>query len=735
MSDDLNRQIFKEEAYDLLGELETGLLELEESPDDMDLVNQVFRALHTIKGSGAMFGFEDIAEFTHEVETVFDMVRNGDLPVTPELSSLTLKARDYIKKMLDGSEEPGVVDPDMMQEILEGLQAVTSSDAIEAAPEIVVLEDATGDSLEVSEEAGEEAGGEQPALSVRHEYQIVLTPKGDAIVEESMLVSLFSELGNLGELHMISHPEEGGGAPLWKLSLISDVIKDNIQDVFFFADADLDFDIFEVGQDVSNKPAGPEEAVKQQAKAPNESLPQSVEDDDFDEETPRLGEILVKTGEVTEEDIQEALKKQKPLGQILAEEGKIAPEKVETAVREQVLGKERDAHKRRQDSLSSIRVAADKLDYLVDLVGELVIVQAQITQVVSERRDPAMIALAEELERLSDELRDSTLGIRMLPIGTSFSKFRRLVRDLSGELGKEIGLSTSGEDTELDKTVIERLGDPMVHLLRNSIGHGIETPDERRAAGKPPQGMIFLSAEHSGGEVLIQIVDDGKGMASKMIREKAIERGLITKETELSEKELLKLIFEPGFSTATEVTNVSGRGVGMDVVKRAIDSLRGSIDIDSKPGKGTTITIRLPLTLAIIDGLQVQVGDGYYVIPLSLVEECVELAGSDVESEESDQRILHLRGEIVPYIHLREWFGIESERPAIEQIVITGVEGSRIGIVVDTVIGEHQTVIKSLGRVYKDVEGLSGATIKGDGSIALILDIPRLVRRVIADSR
>ena len=258
--------------------------------------------------------------------------------------------------------------------------------------------------------------------------------------------------------------------------------------------------------------------------------------------------------------------------------------------------------------------------------------------------------------------------------GTSFSKFKRLVRDLSADLSKEIGLSTSGAETELDKTVIERLADPLVHLLRNSIDHGIEQPEERVANGKPPQGMIHLSAEHSGGEVLIRITDDGHGMNSDVIREKGIERGLISKDAELSQKDLFKLILEPGFSTAKEVTNVSGRGVGMDVVKRAIDSLRGTIDIDSKLGKGTTITIRLPLTLAIIDGLQVQVEDGFYVIPLLLVEECVELVRSDVD-EDSNQRILHLRGEIVPYIHLREWFDIEGDNPPIEQIVIAGEIG------------------------------------------------------------
>jgi len=360
-------------------------------------------------------------------------------------------------------------------------------------------------------------------------------------------------------------------------------------------------------------------------------------------------------------------------------------------------------------------------------------VQAQISQMVSERSDPMLTALAEQLERLSADLRDSTLGIRMLPIGSAFSKFRRLVRDLSSELGKDIELVTRGEETELDKTVLERLADPLVHLLRNSIDHGIDMPDERKVAGKRPQGLILLEAEHSGSEVIIRITDDGKGMDPALIRRKAVEKGLLPADSELPDKEILKLIFLPGFSTAATVTSISGRGVGMDVVHRAIDSLRGVIEISSELGHGTTITIRLPLTLAIIEGLQVQVGDGFFVIPLSLVEECVELHQKDVDPS-GRKRIINLRGELVPYINLRRWFEIEGESPEIEQIVITGVEGRRVGIVVDHVIGEHQTVIKSLGRVYRDVEGISGATIKGDGSLALILDVPRLVRSVVADN-
>ena len=718
MSDDLNRQIFKEEAYDLLGELEAALLELEQSPEDKDLVNQIFRALHTIKGSGSMFGFEDIAEFPHEVEPVFDQVRNDELSVTPTLCSLALKSRDYIKNMLDNAEVDEVVSPEIMQEILHGLQLYASGD-IEVGLE---AEDSSVEDATAVDELAEETS------AACCNYQITLTAKDSVAVDESMLDSLFEELAKLGDFKVIARSGDISNAGpndgvCWKLSLATKSDLENVQDVCFFADADLEIEIVE---------SGIEKVVEIAKSEPVRDTSFVSNGMEFISKAPKLGEILVESGDVTEVDVQNALKKQKPLGQILAEEGKVPPEKIAEAVQRQSEVKELEAHKKHQEAVSSIRVAADKLDYLVDLVGELVIVQAQISQAVSERSDPAMTVMSEELERLSDELRDSTLGIRMLPIGTSFSKFKRLVRDLSGNLKKQIGLSTSGAETELDKTVIERLGDPLVHLLRNSIDHGIELPEERVASGKPPQGMIFLSAEHSGGEVLIRITDDGRGMDSEIIREKAIERGLISREQDLSEKQLFKLIFEPGFSTAKEVTNVSGRGVGMDVVKRAIDSLRGTIDIDSKLGQGTIITIRLPLTLAIIDGLQVQVEDGFYVIPLSLVEECVELAGCDIESD-TKQRILHLRGEIVPYIHLRDWFDIEGDSPPIEQIVITGVEGSRIGIVVDTVIGEHQTVIKSLSRVYKDVEGLSGATIKGDGSIALILDIPSLVRRAVVE--
>jgi two-component system chemotaxis sensor kinase CheA len=331
------------------------------------------------------------------------------------------------------------------------------------------------------------------------------------------------------------------------------------------------------------------------------------------------------------------------------------------------------------------------------------------------------------MDRLAAELRDSTLSIRMVPIGTTFGRFKRLVRDLSAELGKEIDLQTEGAETELDKTVIERLGDPLVHLIRNSCDHGIESPEQRKTAGKTARGTVRLSAYHTGPNVFIEIRDDGAGLDAEAIRAKGIERGLLTADATPSQQDLFKLIFQAGFSTAKALSNVSGRGVGMDVVKRSIDALRGSVEVQSVKGQGTTIRLRLPLTLAIIEGLMVGVGDAKYVLPMSLVEECVELTREDVERSHGNS-LATVRGELVPYLRLREWFAIVGERPAIEQIVIVSVEGTRFGFVVDAVVGQHQTVIKTLGHMYRQTEGLSGATILGDGTVALIVDVSALIR-------
>jgi two-component system chemotaxis sensor kinase CheA len=339
------------------------------------------------------------------------------------------------------------------------------------------------------------------------------------------------------------------------------------------------------------------------------------------------------------------------------------------------------------------------------------------------------MGIAEEVERLSAELRDVAMGIRMLPIGTTFAKFKRLVRDLSAELGKDISFITEGEETELDKTVIDKLSDPLVHLIRNSIDHGIESPEVRKGEGKAAQGTIHLSAEHSGAYVLISVRDDGAGLDTQAIRNKAIEKGLISAEATLSDKETFELILSPGFSTAKNVTSVSGRGVGMDVVRSSIESFGGTVEITSTKGKGSTITLKLPLTLAIIDGLRVNIAGECFVIPLGAVVECVDLTQTDI-THAHGRHLIKVREEIIPYIYLREFFGTRGKRPDIEQVVISDLGGKRVGFVVDKVIGQHQTVIKNLGHLFKAIDGISGATILGDGSVALILDIHKLIHQV-----
>jgi two-component system chemotaxis sensor kinase CheA len=378
------------------------------------------------------------------------------------------------------------------------------------------------------------------------------------------------------------------------------------------------------------------------------------------------------------------------------------------------------------EDASSVRVPAGRLDKLVNLVGELVTVQARLSQISASEVDPQLMSVAEEIEHLTEELRDTTMTMRMVPIGTTFSKFRRMVRDLSLELGKEVTLKTEGAETELDKTVIDRLSDPLMHLIRNSIDHGIEYPEARKSAGKPAKGTVSLSAVHAGPYVLIEVRDDGRGIDVEKIRRKAIEKGLIEEESNLADKEVLGLVLASGFSTAEDLTSVSGRGVGLDVVKRSTEALRGSVDIDSKVGMGTSITLRLPLTLAIIEGLLVEVAGGYFVIPLSSVEECIELVNGDSEAK-SGRRLIRIRDEIVPYIKLREQFNLHGEPPPIQQIVIINSSGMRVGITVDSVVGEHQTVIKSLGNVLKNIDNVSGATILGDGTVALIMDTQKII--------
>lgn len=696
---DTYREAFKEEACELLAELETSSLELEELPDDSNVIGRVFRALHTIKGSGAMFGFDDIAAFTHEVEAVFDLVRNNKIRVTKELVDLTLTCGDMIRAMLAaGDSAEKAEDLDTAPTVAALRSFMLGSDMHHSsAPPVKPPEP--------SPSTGEDKNDCDPI------YHIHFRPKPFIFTKGINPILMLQELCELGDCRVTAGsdaiPTLADIDPercytYWDILLATSRSIDEIREVFIFVEDECELRV---------------ESLEEK---------RSTEEDLSEK---KLGEILLERGTITPEVLEKALRKQKRIGEILVDGGAVGAIDVESALAEQRQRKELREKRQMEEQASSVRVPAEKLDRLVDLVGELVTVQARFSQMVSSDAHSELLSVAEEVERLTVELRDNTLSIRMLPIGTIFNKFKRMVRDLSAELGKDVMLVTDGAETELDKTVIDHLNDPLMHLVRNSIDHGIETPDKRQALGKPRQGTVQLSALHSGASVLIRIEDDGAGLDSRRIRTKATERGLITQEAELSERELFALIFAPGFSTAEQVTSVSGRGVGMDVVKRGIESLRGSIDIRSEKGRGTTITLKLPLTLAIIDGLLVQVGEGSFVLPLSIVEECVELT-RDEASRSRGGNMTYLRGEIVPYIRLRERFRIFEDAPEIEQIVVTEGVGGRVGFVVDKVIGEHQTVIKNLGKMYKDVQWISGATILGDGTVALILDTAQLVRNV-----
>lgn len=689
-------QAFREEAYELLAELETSLLELEETPDDLEIVNRVFRAMHTIKGSGAMFGYEQISAFTHEIETVFDLVRSAELSASKEMVDLCLLARDQIKRMLDAAEGAEPADPAQTAHLVAAFRAFLPQQKQEAVME--------------------KSGSKSPLSSApQRTYRIRFRPAPEILQNGTNPLALLRELCELGEAQVVAQTE---GIPsledldpqrcyvYWDVILTTQADLNAIRDVFIFVEDDcaLSIDTIDDGGHL-----GDEHSHK------------------------LLGEILVERGDLKPEDLEQVLSSRKRLGEVLVEGGLVKPGQIAAALAEQqALEKQRQSRTAPADAASSIRVPAERLDKLVDLVGELVTVQSRLSQTAAGREDAGLNAIAEEVERLVAELRDVTLNIRMLPIGTTFSKFKRLVRDLSRELGKDIELETAGAETELDKTVIERLNDPLVHIIRNSIDHGIELPDVRQVAGKPRQGTIHLSAQHSGDSVVISIRDDGKGLDAEAIRKKAIEKGLLGEHDEPGEQELFQLIFAAGFSTAQSVTSVSGRGVGMDVVRRAIEALRGSIDIQSERGRGTTIRVRIPLTLAIIESLLVAIGRERFVLPLSLVEECIELTRQEVAAAHG-RNLVRVRDQLVPYLPLRQWFAMEGERPAIEQVVITQQGGQRVGFVVDHVIGEHQTVIKSLGRMYRDVPGISGATILGDGSVALILDVPQLVQGAEAE--
>ncbi|MEO5363655.1 MAG: chemotaxis protein CheA [Magnetococcus sp. DMHC-8] len=540
-------------------------------------------------------------------------------------------------------------------------------------------------------------------------YRVRFEPKPEIFSSGTNPLLLISELREMGHCRVVALTSELPALEEldpercytnWEIFLTTAEGENAIRDVFIFVEDDCTLNVRLLDRD----------------EEPSEGA-----------QTKKLGEILLERGDITEEALDKALT---PLGDRLVNAGLVPADKVRAALTEQrVVQEQRQQQSKVAEVDAVVRVPSTKLDKLVNLVGELVTVQARLNQISAPLNNQHLQLVSEEIERLTAELRDNTMSIRMLAIGSTFNKFKRLVRDLSTELGKQIELTTSGADTELDKTVIDQLNDPLVHIIRNSIDHGVEKPEVRQATGKPLVGQIHLSAVHSGTSVLIRVQDDGKGLDPQLLRRKAVEKGILSADAVLSDHEAYQLIFAAGFSTAEKITNVSGRGVGMDVVRKSIESLRGSIDTQSELGVGTTITLKLPLTLAIIEGLLVSVNQDYFVLPLAAVEECVELSVQDIANSRG-RHIVNVRDEIVPFIRIRERFDMEGDRPAIEQIVIANVDGKRVGFSVDTVVGQHQTVIKNLGDSFQHSDEFSGATILGDGTVALLLDLARMVRYV-----
>ncbi|RRS04305.1 chemotaxis protein CheA [Aquabacterium soli] len=708
---------FITESRELLESMETALLGLDEADGETraEYINAIFRAAHTIKGSAGLFGLDRIVRFTHVVESVLDRVRDGGVAVDGPLIELMLACRDHIGSLVDAAEA-AMGDPDEAAAQGGDPLVVRLGTYLEARPgtehgdastnrALAAPGNAVGEHFERVDRGG--ASADHWHLSLRF---------GPDVLRNGMdPLSFLRYLGTLGRIVGIVtlHDALPPAAEMdpescylgFEIAFQSEASKAQIEGAFEFVLDDCQLRIL------------PPHSLATEYVAMIQELPEDMS---------RLGEILLRCGTLTQHELDAALALQakaepeaRRIGEILVEQGQVQPAVVAAA-----LSKQKQAKDGRAQETQSIRVDADKLDRLIDLVGELIIASAGASLVARASRVPTLDEAHSVLSNLVEEVRDSALQLRMVKIGATFGRFQRVVHDVARELGKDIALAVSGEDTELDKTVVEKIGDPLTHLVRNAMDHGIEPVEVRLARGKPARGTVRLNAFHDSGSIVIEVGDDGGGLKRERILAKAVERGLVEPGKVLSDSEIFGLIFEPGFSTAEQVTNLSGRGVGMDVVKRNITALRGSVYIDSAEGVGTTVTVRLPLTLAIINGFQVGVGPSVFVVPMEMVEECIAF------SAEEGHDYTNLRGQVLPFVRLRQLFGIDGPVPPRQNIVVVRHAGQRAGLVVDTLLGEFQTVIKPLSRLFVQVRGISGSSIRGSGDVALILDVPALLRHM-----
>lgn len=698
MSIDMSQfhQVFFEECFEGLEAMESGLLTLDMGDIDSEIINTIFRGAHSIKGGSGTFGFTVVAEYTHIMETLLDEMRDGRRKVTQPAVDVLLGSVDCLREMLTAIQNEQNVNNASVAKHKTALEVVLNGGSIAEEPvlpgeqEFTNEEILVNDALDINEEEFvelEEQG-----------WKIAFCPYLDLLKTGNDPVRLFRELNELGELTTTVNiqdvpgfyeldPEECNIS--WDLKVVGDISGDEIREIFNWVEGDCEMEIQPLAKAVKSPPVvkriDPEPIA---VIIPNNPAPKSAE---------------VKPKSVTETKKTESQDSDNEVAKTTAK-------------------------------ASSIRVDTDKIDTLINMVGEVVITQSMLG-LVGENFSMDKVGQLKrglaQLERHTRDLQQSVMNIRMLPISFVFSRFPRLVHDISSKLDKKIVLKLVGENTEVDKAVVELINDPLVHLIRNSLDHGIEMPADRVAAGKPETGTIELKAYHRGGHIVIEIIDDGRGLDKDKLLSKAIEKGLIEENNLLTEKQIFELIFMPGFSTAEQLTDISGRGVGMDVVRRNIQSLGGNIEIISELGKGTTIAIHLPLTLAILDGQSVAVGDETYIVPLVSIIESINITERMLNKVAGKGETFRLRNEYLPVIRMRSIFNVHSGNPTKSKegvLVVVEGQGELCCLLVDELLGQQQVVIKSLEANYRRVEGVSGATILGDGSVALILDVPGLVR-------
>ncbi|MCP9440115.1 MAG: chemotaxis protein CheA [Nitrospira sp.] len=703
---------FFEEAAEHLAIIEEGLLQLEQHPEDLDRLNKIFRSAHSIKGASGMFGFDAVAQFTHKMETLLDLLRGGKKSVTPSVTDLLLKSTDCLKTLMEGVKLNAPVDENIVRRLSAELAAAS---AAEGAGAPVVSPTAAA----------------EPSASSGKAYDIRWIPPEWLFRRGLDPLQIFKELTRIGRLSRVNVdtsrlPDLNGMNPetcylSWTMRLETTASLKEVESVFEFVREDSELSI-EAVKVPDGSPAVPGTAVQCETENAMSEFSEG--------RTKSIGEILVESGAVSKEALERALSQQKRVGEILIEQKAATPQQIEQALQKQ-RQMEVAAQAKKADT-TSIRVDTAKIDKLINLVGELVITQSMLSDLGTRFEMGQIHVLLEriaQLERNTREIQERVMSIRMVPIGTAFSRFPRLVRDLAGKLGKKINLVMSGEETELDKTVIEAIGDPLTHLVRNAADHGLETPEERLDNNKPETGVIKLHAFHEGGNICITVEDDGRGLNRDKILAKAVKQGLVPDGATLSDDQIYQLILRPGFSTADKVSDLSGRGVGMDVVKRNIESLGGTVSIKTVFGKGTTFTLKLPLTLAIIEGMTIRVGRETYIVPMLSILESIQPKPEAVKTIVGKGELIDVRGTYLPVIRLYDVFDLKPEYvdPAKAILLILETEGERVALMVDEILGQQQVVIKSMEQNFHKVQGIAGATILGDGTVGFILDVRGLL--------